>query len=622
VKKSSLATAAARHGCDQYLVRIINSYLTDREIVIRHGRDVHRKVINRGIPQGGILSPTLFALSTLSLIDRIEECGYQARTLLYADDVAIAFAADDLDNLQINAEVILRTSESWFLEQGMELSVNKCSVLLMGSRGRQIVVRSTDGTTLPQVRNARYLGMTINDSLTWYPHLKKVCTDVVRAMMILRKRLHNYWSTKLARTALEMALLPRLSYGLVHFAPTLRTNRSKKLLSQTLGQLAKIILRAPKTASASVCAFLLGLDSFDVLLMERAARIRERMDLRQDRSRLPSIPPWVDIECVIPVSDEVSTEVSNTTLPSASTIVLFTDGSKKVNESGITEVKAAVATVTEGGALIPVTGATLHESESVYESEMEAIRLGLTWVLTRHGATDVHIFSDSRSCLEAIKSRKSVESSSRLDGVLQLAQKIHASGASLNLHWVRGHSDSRGNSFVDDMARNGVFEPSAWPRSLNSLLHKAKTRRSTTETDRIRKACWRDELTRIGSTPRSILGCWSRRLDWTSFPPCVISFVTGHYPCEYRRHKAGLSESSTCRCGRAVGTLEHLLTECNLLDEQRLEMWRIADMHGWNRLKMSTFGVNESMVKAAIPLIKAIPEVGVRLLEVGGDGLS
>ena len=74
-------------GCPPYLVKVINSFLTDRVALLKEGATKRSRNATLGCPQGGVLSPFLWngLLDPILRIKIPENC----KIIAYADDITI-----------------------------------------------------------------------------------------------------------------------------------------------------------------------------------------------------------------------------------------------------------------------------------------------------------------------------------------------------------------------------------------------------------------------------------------------------------------------------------------------------------------------------------------------------
>lgn len=163
----------------------LKNYLVDRkQRVTIDSVPSEWKPVTSGVPQGSILGPLLFLLY-INDMPLVTSCS----TALFADDAKclreITSASDcfmlqnDLDNLY-----------KWSLDWGMNFNIGKCKVLTISrSRNKIKFNYSINQTILEHVGTFKDLGVVIDQTLSWSPHVqtivnktRKVCNMVKRSV--------------------------------------------------------------------------------------------------------------------------------------------------------------------------------------------------------------------------------------------------------------------------------------------------------------------------------------------------------------------------------------------------------------------------------------------------------
>ena len=86
-----------------------------------------------------------------------------SRTIRNNDDAALL--QEDLDNLQ-----------QWETKWKMEFNPDKCEAISISNKRKPITATYTiHGKTLKHVKNAKYLGVSIDNKLTWNTHIDSIC---------------------------------------------------------------------------------------------------------------------------------------------------------------------------------------------------------------------------------------------------------------------------------------------------------------------------------------------------------------------------------------------------------------------------------------------------------------
>jgi len=186
-----------RHQVNPKLYNWIKNYLSERHVSLHDPDTTHTQRMERGSPQGAVLSPILWAVVIDPLIRRLFDGGFHA--VAFADDVA---EGDTRVELEQKAQRISNIIETWCELNKLQLSIAKCHFMLFsttyksGLRGR----RPPDGRQhgglrrnptirlnnqqVRRVSQTKYLGLIIDDKLTFLPHLT---TQLIKAKTIIQK---------------------------------------------------------------------------------------------------------------------------------------------------------------------------------------------------------------------------------------------------------------------------------------------------------------------------------------------------------------------------------------------------------------------------------------------------
>ena len=104
------------------LPNFISNFLSDRSFNVRIGSTLSDTFEQeQGVPQGSILSPTLFNIK----INNIVKCVNDTDSSLYVDDFGIFYKSKDMENIEFRLQRCLNKVETWATENGFEFSKTK-----------------------------------------------------------------------------------------------------------------------------------------------------------------------------------------------------------------------------------------------------------------------------------------------------------------------------------------------------------------------------------------------------------------------------------------------------------------------------------------------------------------
>ncbi|PVD22731.1 hypothetical protein C0Q70_15987 [Pomacea canaliculata] len=167
-----------------------------------------------GVPQGSILSPTLFNIKIDSILKSV--CpGLEAS--LYVDDFAICIRGRSLPCLERRLQLCVNAVQKWVTENGFNFSPTK-SVCIHFCKLRGMFPNpsiTVKGTILKVVQEVKFLGVIFDRKLSFLPHIKSLRLSCQKALDILRVVGHVSWGAdRTVLLRLYRALIrSKLDYG-------------------------------------------------------------------------------------------------------------------------------------------------------------------------------------------------------------------------------------------------------------------------------------------------------------------------------------------------------------------------------------------------------------------------
>ncbi len=163
------------------------SYLTERmqKVEIKYVQNGRINIVNsdvrpitRGVPQGSVLGPVLFILFTNDFPQFIQQ---YSETLMYADDTVLLLGRTRPEQLDIDSFVALNMAIQYCHNNDLAVNETKTQQLILG-RKKQEVSGLPD---LGEISSCGYLGVTLDDKLSWRPHVDALCCRLSTGLYVI-----------------------------------------------------------------------------------------------------------------------------------------------------------------------------------------------------------------------------------------------------------------------------------------------------------------------------------------------------------------------------------------------------------------------------------------------------
>ena len=181
------------------------SYLTDRQInVVLDGQESVLKTVNIGLPQGSVSAPWLFSL----YINDMHRTSDKLNFIHFADDTTIYRSGPDLATLCNEITEELTRVDDWLKANRLSLNIDKTNFMIL-TQGkydeRDINIKIRD-TRLRPVKCTKFLGLMIDNRLSYCDHLTKLQKQLSRVKGVLLKLSY----------ILPVYIIKQLYYALFH----------------------------------------------------------------------------------------------------------------------------------------------------------------------------------------------------------------------------------------------------------------------------------------------------------------------------------------------------------------------------------------------------------------------
>ena len=199
------------------LAYFISAFLNERQFRVRVGDTLsnpHEQEM--GVPQGSILSVTLFSVKINNIVKSVcpgVEC------FLYVDDFCICYRSKHMHTIERQLQQVLNNLSKWSSENGFKFSKTKTKCMhFCQSRKLHLDPELTlDGVQIEVVPEFKFLGLLFDSKLSFIPHINYLSNKCQKALNLLRVVSSMDWGAdrKVLLRLYRTLVRSKLDYGCI-----------------------------------------------------------------------------------------------------------------------------------------------------------------------------------------------------------------------------------------------------------------------------------------------------------------------------------------------------------------------------------------------------------------------
>ena len=234
----------------------IKNFLTTRNFQVKVKNkfsSIH--VQQNGVPQGSVLSPTLFIILINDILGNPPP---GIKISLYADDVAIWISAQELNTCFSNLQIALNRLEIWSGLWGLRFSAQKTKAVIFKPPTLTTSLRYRNhpkvltlyGVQIEIVPYYKFLGLIFDSSLTWVHHLNALKEALNSRINVLKAISGSDWGADRSTSLMlyRNMIRPKLEYGCILYASSATTNlNSLEVIQNRCLKIATGVFKSVKT---------------------------------------------------------------------------------------------------------------------------------------------------------------------------------------------------------------------------------------------------------------------------------------------------------------------------------------------------------------------------------------
>ena len=180
-----------RVGIEGNVKKLIKNYLENRQQkTIANDIEFGFVYTACGVPQGSVLDLLLFLIYINDLCGVIKRCDI----FLYADDTVLVTNEPDIYTAHMNLQRDLDNVANWCKGNRLSINIRKTKSMVIGTRSmvkrRNVIPRlkiDAYGKTIDYFFQYKYLGVIVDETLSFHNHLKNTIKSVAHKVFLFHK---------------------------------------------------------------------------------------------------------------------------------------------------------------------------------------------------------------------------------------------------------------------------------------------------------------------------------------------------------------------------------------------------------------------------------------------------
>lgn len=542
--------------CPRNLYRLSRNYFSQRKASLRLNTYKIEKELTKGCPQGSCCGPGFWNVLYNSLLNL--KFTDKTKVIAFADDLVILTKGQSIAEAENFANQDLKKIENWAKSYKIHFNSEKSKVLLVtrrriGNNGKVRIYMNHQ--PLEQVKTMKYLGIFLDSRLTFDRHIEYVSQKCTGLIHQLTKSARLQWGLghEALKTIYQGAIIPVLVYGAPVWEKALtKGNNIKKY--QRVQRLINIkMAKAYRTLSYDASCIIAGVEPIKIIIEEKINIYKATHGLLQEYDEPVDTTQWMHPAEIIEICEATNEQYE---------IEVFTDGSKINGKVG------AAAVIFRNKTVVQQQKFRLNNKCSNNQAEQIAILQALK-IITEMDIPNIErtvaIYTDSKVTIDLL--RNNDKHGYIIEQIRQNLKILFSQHWKINFKWIKAHVGIHGNEIADKLAKQATEEdhiPVIYNKIPKSTIIDAEKKKSTEKWQRM----W-SNTTKGALTKRFFPSVTDRMKINIPATPNLASILTGHGKLRSYYYRFRISENPGCPCGAPDQTVDHLLWDCQILNQQR-----------------------------------------------------
>lgn len=643
-------------GLPRKIVMFIQNLVSERSLIfVNYPGNITKKTY-KGLPQGSVMSPLLYALYTRKISLIVDP---RVKILEFADDIVVYMEIDNEEDIRI-MEIETHKISNLLKDKNLALAPEKCKFIVFRNSTRKKIdyTFNMNNINITQEENVKFLGMHLDKRMNWDCHIMQTTLKCQKSLNILSCLRGTWWGSDPNTLLLiyKALIRSRIEYGGYLISPCSKNNFSK--LEKIQNNAIRLCMGYRKSTPVNVMLaeskeisleFRFEFLAYKYLLKCLSINNNKTINILENTKELLDNPliinnrnkstllncyeniwffrdtiitsdicyrfsmeynnsltkPNIDLINGLSIAASISPTIEFNNCFSRDedadkTLYLYTDGSK-LQENGRDHVGFAVYSTD----VSLNCKYKINDNASIFTAECLALKKALILISTHHH-NKFNIFSDSKSALEALNHLGCNKNESPLiTYIRELSAHVKNLNKQVTFTWIPAHVGIKGNEIADLeaklAAKNGTYLQENIP--VTDLFSKFRSKCIKSHQNKIEELGKKKGIFYYENFYNKKTRPWFHKHNISRKAIVSINRLrSNHSSLNNSLVKINVVPSDLCECGKSPDTPDHIFWCCEKHVEERKIMEK--GLHANN-----VFGPY-----SAIPLLASNQKIVIKII--------
>ena len=193
----SMEEAMERFAIPRLIQRWVSHMLRYRTAWTEINECKRERVVEKGCPQGGVLSPLLWVMVVDDLLVELSRHEKAIFTVGFSDDVTLTISGIDPPMMRQQMQGALNRVNEWCMKNDLKINPRKTeSIMFTRKRKWSMKPLKLNGIELERKSKVKLLGVILDSKLTWRDHCQAVTRKCLITLGTVKRAVGKLWGLK------------------------------------------------------------------------------------------------------------------------------------------------------------------------------------------------------------------------------------------------------------------------------------------------------------------------------------------------------------------------------------------------------------------------------------------